>query len=144
MNKSLHYLLMADHLIFNKNPLLRIKNSELTPGQPKVLDYLIYHDGAVQKDIAESCHIEPATITSVLAGMEKSGLIMRKNPNGNRRSLYVYLTEKGELLAEQTEKYFEEIERKALNGFDENEIDTLISLLIRINNNMHGNEENSL
>lgn len=77
MNKSLHYLLMADHLIFNKNLLLRIKNSELTPGQPKVLDYLIYHDGAVQKDIAESCHIEPATITSVLAGMEKSGLIMR-------------------------------------------------------------------
>ncbi len=144
MNKSLHYLLMADHLIFNKNLLLRIKNSELTPGQPKVLDYLIYHDGAVQKDIAESCHIEPATITSVLAGMEKSGLIMRKNPNGNRRSLYVYLTEKGKLLAEQTEKYFEEIERKALNGFDENEIDTLISLLIRINNNMHGNEENSL
>lgn len=144
MNKSLHYLLMADHLIFNKNLLLRIKNSELTPGQPKVLDYLIYHDGAVQKDIAESCHIEPATITSVLAGMEKSGLIMRKNPNGNHRSLYVYLTEKGKLLAEQTEKYFEEIERKALNGFDENEIDTLISLLIRINNNMHGNEENSL
>lgn len=144
MNKSLHYLLMADHLIFNKNLLLRIKNSELTPGQPKVLDYLIYHDGAVQKDIAESCHIEPATITSVLAGMEKSGLIMRKNPNGNRRSLYVYLTEKGKLLAEQTEKYFEEIELKALNGFDENEIDTLISLLIRINNNMHGNEENSL
>lgn len=144
MNKSLHYLLMADHLIFNKNLLLRIKNSELTPGQPKVLDYLIYHDGAVQKDIAESCHIEPATITSVLAGMEKSGLIMRKNSNGNRRSLYVYLTEKGKLLAEQTEKYFEEIERKALNGFDENEIDTLISLLIRINNNMHGNEENSL
>lgn len=144
MNKSLHYLLMADHLIFNKNLLLRIKNSELTPGQPKVLDYLIYHDGAVQKDIAESCHIEPATITSVLAGMEKSGLIMRKNSNGNRRSLYVYLTEKGKLLAEQTEKYFEEIERKALNGFDENEIDTLISLLIRINNNMHRNEENSL
>lgn len=144
MNKSLHYLLMADHLIFNKNLLLRIKNSELTPGQPKVLDYLIYHDGVVQKDIAESCHIEPATITSVLAGMEKSGLIMRKNSNGNRRSLYVYLTEKGKLLAEQTEKYFEEIERKALNGFDENEIDTLISLLIRINNNMHRNEENSL
>ncbi len=141
MKKTLHYLLMANHLMFHKALLLRIKDIELTPGQPKVLEYLMYHDGAVQKEIAGFCHIEPATITSVLAGMEKNGLIVRKNLNGNRRSLYVYLTEKGRLLAGQTGEYFKEIESMALSGFDEKETKLLVSLLTRMNDNMHGKEE---
>lgn len=57
---------MADHLLFQKSLLAGIKDVNLTPGQPKILDYLLSHDGAVQKEIAEACHIEPATITSVL------------------------------------------------------------------------------
>lgn len=75
-----------------------MKDTNLTPGQPKILDYLLLHDGAVQKEIAEACHIESATMTSVLLGMENKGLVVRKNINSNRRSLYVYLTDKGKLL----------------------------------------------
>ena len=83
MKDSLHYLLMADHLLFQKFLLSGIKDTGLTLGQPKVLDYLHSHDGAMQKDIADACHIEPATLTSLLSGMEKKGLILRKNENGN-------------------------------------------------------------
>ena len=64
--ETLHYLLLADHLTFQKLLMTRIRDTGLTPGQPKVLDYLRCHDGAVQKDIAAACRIEPATITSVL------------------------------------------------------------------------------
>lgn len=113
MEKTLHYLLMSDHSLFQKSLLTSIRDSNLTPGQPKVLDYLSTHDGAVQKEIAESCHIEPATLTSVLLGMEKKGLIMRKNLNGNRRSLYVYLTDKGKMLAKEVERKFEFIEKNS-------------------------------
>ena len=101
MQESLHYLLMADHLLFQKSLLTSIKNTGLTPGQPKILDYLLCHDGVVQKEIAEACHIEPATITSILLGMEQKGLITRKNLKGNRRSLYVFLTAEGKGLAGQ-------------------------------------------
>ena len=101
MNESLHYLLMANHLLFQKSLLTEIKDTDLTPGQPKILDYLLSHDGAVQKDIAAACYIEPATLTSVLLGMECKGFIIRKNINGNRRSLYVYLTAEGRELAQQ-------------------------------------------
>ena len=65
--KSIHYLLMADHFMVQKALLSQIKDTELTMGQPKVLDYLKDHDGACQKDIAAGCHIEPASITAVLA-----------------------------------------------------------------------------
>lgn len=136
MKESLHYLLMANHLLFQKSLLAAIKDTSLTPGQPKILDYLLFHDGAVQKEIAEACHIEPATMTSVLLGMENKGLIVRKNKNGNRRSLYVFLTDKGKSLAEQVRLEFKIIEEKALLSFSDGEKEMLTVFLTRINKNM--------
>lgn len=136
MEESLHYLLMTDHFLFQKALLAGTKDTSLTPGQPKILDYLRLHDGAVQKEIAEACHIEPATITSILLGMEQKGLIARKNLRGNRRSLYVFLTEEGKALAGQIGLKFQEIEEKALGGFSSQEKEMLSSLLIRVNKNM--------
>ncbi|MDE6580452.1 MAG: MarR family transcriptional regulator, partial [Ruminiclostridium sp.] len=89
VKNSLHYLLMADHFLFQKMLFSGIKDTELSLGHPKILDYLKDHNGTVQKEIAEACHIEQASLTSVLNGMEKKGLITREMRHGNRRSLYV-------------------------------------------------------
>lgn len=134
--ESLHYLLMINHLMFQKSLITNIKDTQLTLGQPKVLDYLKDHDGAIQKDIAIACQIEPATITSVLLGMENKGLIVRKTLNGNRRSLYVYLTDEGRSLANRVELEFNHIESKALLGFSEEEKSMLNTLMVRIKKNM--------
>ena len=137
MKDTLHYLLMANHLTFQKFLLTGIKNTELTPGQPKVLDFLRNHNGAVQKEIAEACHIDPATITSVLSGMEKNNLIIRKKQDGNRRNIYVYLTEKGKEHTEHVEEVFSTIEKKAFVGFETEEKELLNELLIRIYKNIN-------
>ena len=71
MENSLHHLLMTDHTAFRKRIFSALKNEGLTSGQPKVLEYLAEHDGAMQKDIAAACRIEPATMTSLLCGGEK-------------------------------------------------------------------------
>lgn len=138
MEKSLHYLLMADHLLIQKAFLAAIKETGLTPGQPKILDYLLYHDGAVQKEIASACHIEPATITSALFGMEKKGFILRKNLNGNRRSIYIYLTDKGRALAKQVESAFRIMEEKALLDFSKDEKEMFTAFLMRMSQNIQG------
>ena len=138
MEKSLHYLLMADHLLIQKAFLAAIKETGLTPGQPKILDYLLYHDGAVQKEIASACHIEPATMTSVLSGMEKKGFILRKNLNGNRRSIYIYLTDKGRSLAKQAESVFRIMEEKALLDFSKDEKEMFTAFLMRMSQNIQG------
>ena len=65
MKESIHYLLMSDHMLVQKALLGSIKESGLTLGQPKILDYLKDHNGCVQKDIAAGCHIEPASITVI-------------------------------------------------------------------------------
>ena len=41
--------------------LANLRNTGLTIGQPKVLEYLAGHDGASQIEIARACHIEAAT-----------------------------------------------------------------------------------
>ncbi len=136
MNAPLHYLLMANHQLFQKALLADIKETGLTPGQPKILDYLSTHDGAVQKEIAVFCHMEPATVTSVLLGMESKGLIVRKNLNGNRRSLYVFLTDTGRQFAETVRLRFEAIEARGLNGFSPAEKEQLSALLSKLYANM--------
>ena len=73
MEQSLHYLLMADHSLLRKRFFAEIQPLGLTPGQPKVLEYLQAHDGAMQKDIARGCCIEPATLSPLLTGMERRG-----------------------------------------------------------------------
>ena len=138
MEESLHYLLMTDHLLFQKAFLASVKETDLTPGQPKILDYLLYHDGTVQKEIASACHIEPATMTSVLFGMEKKGFILRKNLNGNRRSIYIYLTDKGRSLAKQVESAFKTMEEKTLKDFCKEEKEMLTAFLMRMSKNIQG------
>ena len=134
MENSLHHLLMTDHTAFHKRIFSALKKEGLTSGQPKVLEYLSEHDGAMQKDIAAACRIEPATMTSLLGGMEKKGLITRCAPD--RRSLSVYLTDKGKALVPLIEQEFARIESVATNGFSDDERELLISLLSRLRENL--------
>ena len=83
MSHSFHYLIMAEQSMFQKELLARLKDTGLTIGQPKILDYLKDHDGAGQKDIAQGCHIEPGTLTTLLNRMEDAGLVERRTLNGN-------------------------------------------------------------
>lgn len=136
MQETLHYLLMSDHQMIQKALVSSVKDTGLTPGQPKILDYLLHHNGAIQKEIAIFCHIEPASLTAILNGMENKGYIERKNSENNRRSLHVYLTETGKKYADRLNLEFDRIEAEALKGFNETEAQQLHELLSRIYKNM--------
>lgn len=142
--ESIHYLLMSDHFLVQKSLLTSIKDSKLTPGQPKILDYLQNHNGCVQKEIAKGCHIEPASITVILKGMESKGYIERKMLNGDRRSLYVFLTEKGKKYIEYLNEKFDKVENTALKNFSEDEKQQLNDLLMRVFENMIANENEEI
>lgn len=119
MEYNFHYLLMANQSIVHKTVFSMLKDSGLTLGQPKVLDYLKDHDGAGQKEIAAGCHVDPASITAILNGMEDKQLIQRRHLNGNRRSSYVFLTEKGQQMQKKVEQSFRQIEEIAFTDIPE-------------------------
>lgn len=136
MNYTYHYLLMANHLMLQKDLLALLKSTELSLGQPKILDYLKDHDGSGQKEIAFACHIEPASLTSILNRMEKHEIIERKNLNGNRRSLYVFLTQKGKSLSQIVSDSFENLESEIFENISPEEKKTFMDTFTKIYENM--------
>ena len=132
---SFHYLLMATHTTLQKKLLAQLKDTGLTLGQPKVLDYLKEHDGANQTEIARGCHIETASLTSILNRMEEKGIIERRMLNGNRRSLHVFLTDKGRKLGLQVDRSFLDLEAQGFSGIDDTERQQFIDTLLKIYHN---------
>ena len=133
---SFHYLAMAVHSMIQKNFMEQVKPSGLTSGQPKVLDYLRDHNGANQREIAAACHIEPGSLTSVLNRMEEKGLIERRMLDGNRRTFYIFMTEKGTQLKNIVEKNFVSIEEKAFRNISSEEQATFMETFSKIYENL--------
>ena len=136
MDDSLHYLIMANQMLVQRGLLERLKETGLTIGQPKVLDYLKEHDGSNQKEIARACFLEAGSLTSILNRMEEKGLVERRMLNGNRRSFHVFLTENGKKNQERGEEMFAEIEKDALDGISSEEFETFMEVYRKIYGNL--------
>lgn len=136
MDDSLHYLIMANQMLVQRGLLERLKETGLTIGQPKVLDYLKEHDGSNQKEIARACFLEAGSLTSILNRMEEKGLVERCMLNGNRRSFHVFLTENGKKNQELVEEMFAEIEKDALDGISSEEFETFMEVYRKIYGNL--------
>lgn len=130
--EGLHYLLMKSHALFSRRVLSEISKMGLSSGQPKILDFLLQHGEADQKTIAAYCEIELTTVGSILLRMENSGLILRRQKDGNRRSLYVSLTNAGKEKAEKLMEIFRNIEADATANLSAQEMETLNRLLCQI------------
>lgn len=105
-------------------------------GQPPILKYLSEHKNATQKEIAEHLHISAPSVATSLKRMEEAGLVVRlENKNDARRNI-VKLTQKGIELFNYAENMFLRVDNVTYRGFTEEEIDTLISFLERMNDNL--------
>ena len=135
MSSSFHYLVMAEHSIFQKKLIAKLKGTGLTSGQPKVLDYLKDHDGASQKDIAHGCHIEPGTLTTLLNRMEEIGLVERRMLGGNRRSFYVFMTDLGKAKLKLVTDAFNELEEEAFSDISAEDRENFMDLFQKIYKN---------
>ena len=113
---SFHFLLMISQATVQKAIMRRLRDTSLSPGQPKVLEYLEENDGARPGEIAKACHIEPPSLTSVLSRMEHSGLITRST---------VRISDE-----------FAAIEQEAFRGFSEEERSRFMEYLSRIYGNL--------
>ena len=134
---SLHYLIMANHMLVQKTLMDSLKDTGLTIGQPKILDYLKEHDGSNQKEIAKACFLEAGSLTTILNKMEEKGLIERKILNGNRRSFHIFMTDKGRKMQKRVEKEFAVIEKKALQEISDEEYEAFLNVYKKINENLY-------
>ena len=72
-----------------------IRARELTFEQGFVLAHLAQSPGAIQRDIAQMTRTSAASVSSLLQGLERRGLVERRTEPGDERSKRVYVTRAG-------------------------------------------------
>jgi len=132
---------MVVHRVFHaQKNWVRPKMTEIgfSPGQPKVLNYIYYHDRCMQREVADALDIEPATVSRILNNMVKSGLVERSALAPRKRAESLSVTEKGAELFEKWKTLCSEYELMALQGFSEAERLQLAGFLGRVYQNITG------
>ncbi|QJA09326.1 MarR family transcriptional regulator [Romboutsia sp. CE17] len=135
-SNTLHGSLMRLNRLHRKMAHYKFKEVNLTEGKPKILDILLNNPGCSQRELANMCRLEPATITSILSGMEKEELIYRERNPKDKRILNVFLTEKGIEAQKEVGRVFLELDEICFDGFSEEEKTQTIEMLNRLYENL--------
>lgn len=109
-----------------------IRARELSHQQSFALGFLVQNPGSIQRDIAEMTRTTPASVSSLLQGLEKRGLIERRTEGGNERQKRVYPTPEGAALIAGFDEAMRSAEDGILAPLDETERQTLHGLLTKI------------
>ncbi len=114
----------------------KFRENGLYFGQPPILKYLSEHKNATQKEIAEYLHVSAPSVATSLKRMEEAGLVVRLENKEDARRNTLKLTPKGKELSQFADNMFLTVDNATYKGFTDEEIDTLISFLERMNENL--------
>lgn len=89
-----------------------------------------------QKDLAIKALRDPASITRTLDILEKKRLIVREAIKGNRRQYDIILTKEGNAFVDHNMALVTSLRELSVKGFSNEELKTLSSYLLRIQENM--------
>ena len=105
-------------------------------GARLILSFLAIGDGTTQLELVKATHLTAPTVSLILKKMEAEGIVHRETDKNDMRAVRVYLTEKGHALDAQNIALIKDIDARGLCGLDHTEIETLMSLLTRVRDNL--------
>lgn len=108
------------------------RERELSHEQAFVLGYLAQNPGSIQRDIAQISRTSAASVSSLLQGLERRGLVERRTVSGDERSKRVYATPSGTELIAGFETAMAAADETILAPLDPTERATLQTLLSKI------------
>lgn len=110
----------------------------LTPGQgqARILYNLLKKDHVTQKELADRCKVEAATMSRNIDKLVEMGYLVRGNNPECRRSVLVSLTEKGVLEAVEVKKVFQQFEDIACKEIENEEMEVFNKVLVKICENL--------
>ncbi len=108
----------------------------ITVDQWVLLKIIEQHDGLSQTDLAKESRRDPASVTRTLDILQKKHLIQRDPIPDNRRQYRINLTPEGTAFVHQHMNMVSRHRAKSMEGFTEDELQQLKSMLLRIQENM--------
>ncbi len=109
---------------------------ELHVGQELVLAQLWREDRLRHSQLAERLGIERPTVTKVVSGLERAGLVVREPDEEDGRAARVHLTERGRSIRRPVEQTWRASETAALRGLDGRERALVARALSRMLTNL--------
>lgn len=109
-----------------------IRTRDLSHEQAFVLGLLVQTPGTIQRDIAQMTRTSAASVTSLLQGLERRGLVERRTESGDERRKRVYATPAGVELISGFGAAMTGVEESILAPLDQAERDTLHALLAKV------------
>lgn len=115
-----------------------VEAANLTGMQLFILEYLYQHQkqNIFQRDLEAEFHVRRSTVTGILKGMEKKGLIRRLPVAEDARLKRIVLTTQAINLHEEVETAVMRMEEIALRGLSEAEIDFFLEILEKMKANL--------
>ena len=117
-------------------PKLQVLGLTVGEGQARALRTLLEEGTMTQKQLADLCMRDAATMSRNIDRLEKTGLLKRENNPGCRRSYLICLTEEGKEKAKQVQKIFRELDERIWGDIPEKEMEQLYETLLRIERNL--------
>lgn len=109
-----------------------LRARELSQQQGFALGYLAENPGAIQRDIAQMTRTSAASVSSLLQGLERRGLVERRTEDGDERSKRVYTTPEGIALITGFDSAMAAADETILAPLSHAERDSLFALLTKI------------
>ncbi|MGN6407838.1 MAG: MarR family winged helix-turn-helix transcriptional regulator [Curtobacterium sp.] len=109
-----------------------VRERDLTQEQSFVLGYLQHTPGAIQRDIADITRTSAASVSSLLQGLERRGLVERRADTENARTKRVFATDEGIALIAGFEDAMLALDDVLLAPLDADERATLQALLHKV------------
>ena len=123
--------------IFEK--ILSEKNIDAFNGaQGRILYVLWQEDGIPIRALSDRCGLAITSLTTMLARMEKQGLITRLQDTKDKRKTLLYLTDKAHELKQDYDSVSLRMGQIYYQGFSEEEIVRFEGYLDRISRNLEG------
>lgn len=108
-----------------------LRPAGVTTLQYTALTVLARRDETTSADLARLSFVRAQSISDLVAGLDRRGLIARTPDPANRRRLLIRLTPAGRDLMREYDPRVAEIERRMLADFDPGQVDELRLLLDR-------------
>lgn len=115
-----------------------VEAANLTGMQLFILEYLYQHQqqDVFQRDLEAEFHVRRSTVTGILKGMEKKGLIQRLSVEEDARLKRIVLTSQAKSLHREVEMAVARMEEIALRGLSEAEIEVFLEILEKMKANL--------
>ena len=121
---------VSQKLIINLQKAFSESDVEVTPIQVMLLFFLQKNDGLSLTQISQGLMLENPTITGLIDRLEKSGYVKRSNHPDDRRVYLVYLTGKGNIVANKALPIVKKLNEKIKEGYSKEEIEAFKKVLM--------------